>query len=107
MNKILSYQIASEEFDRLVEAERKYNGLIKLINANDSRFVTVLMIANAHGISRQEAINRPWMLPNFGITDFQTEGKRKKRFWRYDEYLDWIAIPEHERITEFRALKKR
>ena len=107
MSGINGYSISAEYYEELIETERKYNELIKLINANNPKFITVLMIANAHGISRQDAINRPWMLPNFGLTDYKAEEKRKKRFWRYDEYLDWVAIPENERIAEYRAMKSK
>ena len=102
MSKILSYTIDAKDYERLVESDRKFEELSRLINANDPRFITVTMIANAYGISRQDAINRPWMLPNFGKTDNPSDGVRKKRFWRFDEYLDWVAIPEHERIKQFR-----
>ncbi len=106
MRGINGYSVSAEHYEELMETERKFNELVRLINTNNPRFVTVHMIANAYGISRQDAINRPWMLPNFGKTDEMTEGKRKKRFWRFDEYLDWMAIPEHERIAEFRAMKE-
>jgi hypothetical protein len=104
MAKILSYSIIADEYERLMELERRYNALVKLIEANDPKFVTVSMISNAHGISRNDAFNRPWMLPNLGEDGSEHEG-RKKRFWRYDEYLDWFAIPEIERIAMYREWK--
>lgn len=103
MENILSYTIDAKEYERLREVDRKFTDLTKLINANDPKFVTVLMIANAHGISRQDALNRPWLLPNFGKVDNSSESRRK-RFWRFDEYLDWVAIPEFERIREYKQL---
>lgn len=102
MGNILSYTIDAKEYERLREVDRKFTDLTKLINANDPKFVTVLMIANAHGISRQDALNRPWMLPNFGKVEGSSDEGRRKRFWRFDEYLDWVAIPELERIREYR-----
>ncbi|MPN49218.1 hypothetical protein SDC9_196833 [bioreactor metagenome] len=103
MQNVLSVTIDAKEYDRLCEVDRKFSDLSKLINANDPKFVTVLMIANAHGISRQDALNRPWLLPNFGKVDNSSESRRK-RFWRFDEYLDWVAIPEFERIREYKQL---
>jgi len=102
MPTILSYTIDGREFERLQEVDRKFKDLTRLIEANNPKFITVAMIANAHGITRQDAINRPWMLPNFGKTDDPSGGGRKKRFWRFDEYLDWVGIPETERIRMYR-----
>nr|WP_321298378.1 hypothetical protein [uncultured Sphaerochaeta sp.] len=102
MSTILSYTIDAKEFDRLREVDRKFSDLTKLIYANDPKFVTVAMIANANEISRQDALNRPWLLPNFGKVDETSDVKRRKRFWRFDEYLDWVGIPEMERIREYK-----
>ncbi len=102
MSKILSYTVDAKEYERLIAVDRKFTELTNIINANDPKFITVAMIANAHGINRQDAINRPWMLPNFGKFDGPTNGGRKKRFWRFDEYLDWVEIPETDRIRMYR-----
>jgi len=48
-------------------------------------------------------MNHPWHMPNFGKSENPTE-KCKKRFWHYGEYLDWIAIPEYERIKLYREM---
>lgn len=103
MGKIQAYTISSEEFDRLTEVDTKYAALINLIERNNPVFITVLMIANSLGLSRQDVMNRPWHMPNFGKAESPSE-KRKKRFWHYGEYLDWIAIPEYERIKLYREM---
>jgi len=77
--------------------------LINLIEKNNSVFITVTMIANSLGLSRQDVMNHPWHMPNFGKSENPTE-KCKKRFWHYGEYLDWIAIPEYERIKLYREM---
>lgn len=96
MRKIESYLIAAEEYERLVEIDKKFVILKNLIEKNNPVFVTVTMIANAKGMGRQDVLNRPWLMPNFGRIEHVSEG-RKKRFWHYEEYLDWTSIPEHER----------
>ncbi len=103
MRKIVSYSIIAEEYERLLEIDRKFNELKTLIEKNNPAFITVSMIANAQGISRQDVLNRPWLMPNFGHIDTATEQK-KKRFWRYDEYLDWVGIPEYERVQQYRDM---
>lgn len=103
MAKIQAYTISSEDFDRLTEIEIKYTALRNLIERNNPVFVTVTMIAKSLGLNRQDAINRPWLLPNFGKTEANEE-KRKKRFWHFEEYLDWVAIPEYDRIKLYREM---
>lgn len=101
MRVIQAYTVDADEFDRLTAIDKKYTELSKLLDVRGPRFVTVTMIADVNGMSRQEVLNRPWMLPNFGHVEKKTN-KREKRFWRYDEYLDWVAIPEYERIAIYR-----
>lgn len=103
MRKIISYSIIAEEYERLLEIDRKFNELKNLIDKNNPAFITVSMIARAQGITRQDVMNRPWLMPNFGYIETPSEHK-KKRFWRYDEYLDWIGIPEYERVQQYREM---
>jgi hypothetical protein len=103
MAKIQAYTISAEDFDRLTEIETKYAALKSLIEKNNPVFVTVSMIAKSVGLNRQDVINRPWLMPNFGKTD-TTEEKRKKRFWHFEEYLDWVAISEYDRIRLYREM---
>ena len=104
MARILSYSIVAEEYERLIDIDRKYKALANLIESNDPKFVTVSLIAKANKVNRYDVFNKPWLMPNFGEDGSEHEG-RKKRFWRYDEYLEWIAIPEMERISMYRQLK--
>lgn len=104
MRKIESYLIVAEEYERLLELEKKFDGLKKLIEKNNPVFITVAMIANAEGVNRYDVFNRPWMMPNFGRVTNMKEGRRK-RFWHFEEYLDWIAIPEQERIKMYNNTK--
>lgn len=103
MAKIQAYTISAEDFDRLTEIETKYVALKNLIEKNNPVFVTVAMIAKSLGLNRQDAINRPWLLPNFGKIEL-VEEKRKKRFWHFEEYLDWVVIPEYDRIKLYREM---
>lgn len=103
MGKIKGYMIDSEEFERLTDVDLKYAALTNLIEKNNPVFVTASMIANSLGLSRQDVLNRPWLLPNFGKVE-AVEEKRRKRFWHFGEYLDWVAIPEYERIQLYREM---
>ncbi|MCK9547163.1 MAG: hypothetical protein M0Q37_01485 [Sphaerochaeta sp.] len=103
MGKIQAYTISAEEFHRLTEVDAKYTALTNLIEKNNPVFVTVSMIANSFGLSRQEVTSRPWLMPNFGRCE-RTDENRKKRFWHFEEYLDWVAIPEYERIMMYRKM---
>lgn len=97
MGKIQAYTISAEEFDRLTEVDAKYAALTNLIEKNNPVFITVSMIANSYGLSRQEVANRPWLLPNFGRCEGLNEN-RKKRFWHFEKYLDWVAIVDQQII---------
>jgi hypothetical protein len=103
-SNILSYQIRAEEYRRLEENDKRFNELTKLIEATNPQFVSVSAIGKVNGMTRQEVINKPWMMPNFGkVTDPKLFGK--KRYWTYDEYLDWVIIPEDVRIKRYRQLE--
>ena len=103
MGKILSYSIIAEEYERLLSVDRKFKELTLIIEKNIPSFITVAMIGKAHGLTRQEVANRPWMMPNCGLMPADYDGPaNRKRFWRYDEYLDWISIPEEVRIRQYR-----
>ena len=104
MRKVESYLIVAEEYERLVEIEKKLDVLKTLIEKNDPVFITVAMIANAEGLKRQDVLNRPWLMPNFGRVTNMKEGKRK-RYWHFEDYLDWVSIPEQERIKMYQNSK--
>jgi hypothetical protein len=103
MSKILAYTVSSEEMERLKEVDLKYAALRCLIERNNPAFITVSMIANSLGMSRQAVTNQPWHLPNFGKVDSKLKTNRK-RFWHFEEYLDWVAIPEYERRMMYREM---
>lgn len=103
MQGVKAYTLDSDEFNRLKDIEERYAELTKLMDANDQVWISVTSIAKAYGMTRQDVANRPWMLPKFGIMDSpEKQGKGRKRFWRYEEYLDWVAIPEKERIAMYK-----
>jgi hypothetical protein len=64
------------------------------------------MIGNTFGMTRQEVINKPWVMPDFGHRDNPAQ-KGKKRFWHYGEYLDWVAIPIDERMKMYRDYSRK
>lgn len=103
MKNILAYIIFADEYERLMTLSENYKNLVNLLEANDPQFVTAAMIANAEGLKKYDVFNRPWLLPNFGKCDSLEKGRRK-RFWRYDEYLDWVAIPEEERRKQYKEM---
>ncbi|MBN2877998.1 MAG: hypothetical protein JXL85_10160 [Bacilli bacterium] len=100
---IKAYTVDAEEYERLTEMQSRYLELCRFLDVNNPGFVTVAAIGKVNGMSRQEVINKPWMMPNFGrVTDPKLFGK--KRYWTYDEYLDWVIIPEDVRIKRYRQL---
>lgn len=51
-------------------------------------------------ISKSTAKRYPYLLPNNGVSEFQTGRKR----WYYQTYLDWKKIPEDVRKSNYQKL---
>ena len=52
------------------------------------------------GISRNQARSRPWLLPNYGISEFP--GKVKK--WRVATYRTWMRIAPRARELDWHEM---
>lgn len=97
MNGIVAYSITTEEYNKLIDSEARLELLLTIVRAIAGP-ISVGTIAKILGIGRDAVVNNPWRMPNLG----RGQEPGKKRFWTVEEYLDWVIIPEEERIKMFR-----
>jgi hypothetical protein len=58
---------------------------------------TMSDIVRDHGYSRKFVTRHPWLMPNFGRSDFDGQYKR----WRPETYQSWYAVPADARRTQY------
>lgn len=94
--------MTKSDMDKLMAELHNTNTMLKLLLQKTTlpKTISVADIAQMEGVSVTSLTERkPWLLPNFGKSDFSD----KKRRWKFETYAAWSEIPEAQRKQMFQT----
>lgn len=84
------------EMQKMILAQQEF--IIQNINIPEC--IDVKFIYNKLDISKSKIYDSPWLLPNFGISDY-TSGKKR---WKWETWVSWNNRDEATRKKEWDLL---